>query len=193
MIGRRVVALALAVASAAAAQSATPGVGHPFTLRASDGGIVTDRSFAGDVRVVLFGYTNCPDVCPTTLAAASAGVRDLGTAAARRVHILFISVDPARDSPAALASYAHAFGPRVIALTGSRAQLDQAARAFHTTYSVEADRAGRALVAHSGLVYLFDGDGRLMKLLPPGTPPARYAEELRRIMTPPAPLRSTGR
>lgn len=192
MTRRPLLALALAVVCTAAAHGAAPEVGHPFTLRASDGSIVTDSSFAGDVRVVLFGYTSCPDICPTTLAAASTGVRGLGTAAARRVHILFISVDPARDGPAALARYAHAFGPRVIALTGSRAQLDQAARAFRTTYSVETDGAGRALVAHSGLVYLFHGDGRLMKLLPPGTPPARYAEEIRRIMAPPAPIRSTG-
>lgn len=184
--------IALAALGAAGAQAAAPDVGHPFTLRAADGGIVTDRSFAGEVRIVLFGYTNCPDVCPTTLAAASAGVRDLGAAAARRVHILFISVDPARDTPAMLATYARAFGPQVVALTGSREQLAQAARAFRTAYSVETDRAGGVAVSHSGLVYLIDGDGRLMKLLPPGTLPARYAEELRRIMALP-PSRSAAR
>lgn len=189
MIRRRLLAIALALAGTGAAQGAIPAVGHPFTLRAPDGRVVTDRSFAGKVRIVLFGYTNCPDVCPTTIAAASAGLRALGPAAARRARILFISVDPARDRPAALASYARAFGPQVIALTGSRAELDQAARAFRTTYSVEADGAGGALVAHSGLVYLFDGGGRLMKLLPPGTASARYTEEIRRIMTPSAPLR----
>ena len=167
----------------ASAQQATgaAAVGHPFRLVAADGRIVTDRSLAGKVAVVMFGYTFCPDVCPTTLAAASAGVARLGDAA-RDVRILFVSVDPARDTPAVLRAYAAAFGPRVTALTGSPPALAEAARAFRARWSVTRAADGTVEVSHTGLVYLFDRDGALAKLLPPGASATRYATELRRIL-----------
>ena len=163
------------------AASPQQAIGHPFRLTAADGRIVTDRSLVGKVTVVLFGFTNCPDVCPTTLSAASAGAARLGDAA-RDVSILFISVDPARDTPAILRDYARIFGPRVTALTGSTGALTDAARAFHARWSVTRAADGTIEVSHTGLVYLFGRDGRLAKLLPPGAPPARYTAELRRIL-----------
>ena len=156
-------------------------VGHPFRLTAADGRIVTDRSLIGKVAVVMFGYTYCPDICPTTLAAASTGAARLG-AAARDIRILFVSIDPARDTPAVLRAYAAAFGPRVTALTGSPQALAEAGRAFRARWSVTRAADGTVAVAHTGLVYLFDRDGALAKLLPPGASPTRYATELRRIL-----------
>ncbi len=174
--------LGLTPAAAGAQQAAGATlIGHPFRLAAADGRIVTDRSLAGKVTVVLFGYTYCPDVCPTTLSAASAGAAQLG-GAARDVRILFVSVDPARDTPAVLRAYARVFGPKVIALTGSPRALAETARAFRAGFSVTRAADGKVEVSHTGLVYLFGRDGRLAKLLPPGAPPARYAAELRRLL-----------
>lgn len=157
------------------------GIGHPFRLAAADGRIVTDAVLAGKVTVVLFGYTSCPDVCPTTLSAASAGAAQLG-AAARDVRILFVSVDPARDTPAVLRTYARAFGPRVTALTGAPQALADTARAFRASWSITRAADGTIEVSHTGRVYLFGRDGRLAALLPPGASSARYAAELRRIL-----------
>lgn len=174
--------LGLTPAAAGAPQAmGAAAIGHPFRLAAADGRIVTDRSLVGKVTVVLFGFTNCPDVCPTTLSAASAGAAQLGTAA-RDIRILFVSVDPARDTPAVLRDYARAFGPRVTALTGSPGALAEAARAFHARWSATRAADGTVAVSHTGLVYLFGRDGRLAKLLPPGVSAARYAVELRRIL-----------
>lgn len=178
------VAMLLGLTPAAAGARQGPGataVGHPFRLAAADGRTVTDRSLVGRVTVVLFGFTNCPDVCPTTLSAASAGTAQLGDRA-RDVRILFVSVDPARDTPAVLRDYARAFGPRVTAVTGSATALTDTARAFRASWSVTRGADGAVEVRHTGLVYLFGRDGRLAKLLPPGAPPARYAAELRRIL-----------
>lgn len=158
------------------------GLGHPFSLRAANGRTVTDKTFSRDVQVVVFGYTSCPDVCPTTLAAVAAGVERLGPAG-RHVHILFMSVDPDRDDASTLARFAKAFGPHVIGLTGSKAALTNAARAFHTRYRVAPDERGEVQVAHSGLVYLFARGGRFAKALPPGTSAAGYAQDLARLTT----------
>lgn len=156
-------------------------VGHPFRLTSADGRIVTDRDLIGGVTVVMFGFTNCPDVCPTTLAAASAGAARLG-GRAREVRILFVSVDPGRDTPAILREYAQAFGPRVTALTGSAKALTDTARAFRANWSVTRGAGDAVEVRHTGLVYLFGRNGRLAKLLPPGTSRDRYAAELGRIL-----------
>lgn len=180
-------AAVLCVAPTAAGAQPAPGaatIGRPFRLTAADGRIVTDRSLIGGVTVVLFGFTNCPDVCPTTLAAASAGAAQLGNRA-RDVRILFVSVDPGRDTPAVLRDYARAFGPRVTALTGSAKPLTDTARAFRASWSVTRGANGAVEVRHTGLVYLFGRDGRLAKLLPPGASPTRYAAELRRILDQP--------
>ena len=178
---RRWAVLAIPLLLGAAPASAQQAIGHPFRLTAPDGRIVTDRSLAGKVAVVMFGYTSCPDVCPTTLAAASTGAARLGSAA-REIRILFISVDPARDTPAVLRAYAAAFGPGVTALTGPPQALDGAARAFRARWSITHAADGTVEVAHTGLVYLFDRDGMLAKLLPPGASSTRYTTELRRIL-----------
>lgn len=170
-----------------------PAVGHPFRLVSADGRVVTDRSLLGKASVVVFGYTNCPDVCPTTMSAASTGTAQLGDAA-REVRILFVSVDPARDTPEVLRDYARAFGPRVTAVTGSPQALAEAARAFHAGWSVTRAADGTVEVSHTGLVYLFGRDGRLAKMLPPGASPARYAAELRRILDQlPGPANASGK
>ena len=139
------------------------GVGGPFALIDQDGRAVTDRDFAGSYRLIYFGYTFCPDVCPLDtqkMAAAMRGLQARNPAKAARVQPIFITVDPARDTPAVLAEYVRQFHPRLIGLTGSEAQVDAAKKAF----KVYAQRAGPAgakdyLVDHSAMIYLMGPDG----------------------------------
>ncbi len=134
----------------------------PLTFTLHDGEARTRRAadFAGQVVVLYFGYTHCPDICPTTLARLAGLVRRLGAAAAR-VSILFVSVDPARDTPAVLHAYAEAFGPRVVALSGSQEQLGALARRYRVSYGLgPADGDGQYEVSHSSAVFIFDPRGR---------------------------------
>ena len=164
---------------AAGATKAT--VGHPYHLHASTGQFVTDTTFVGKVQIALFGYTNCPDVCPTTLSSVSQAVKRLG-ARGCDVQILFISVDPDRDSPGRLTQYARAFGPHVLALTGTRAEIDDSVEAFRARYRIDADDAGGYTVSHTGYVYLFDRSGKLFGTLPPNTTAAQYVPVLEKLL-----------
>lgn len=183
----RAAAAWLALSALAPPPQAAPGAAAApgYRLHAAGGRTVTDRSYRGLVQIVSFGFTYCPDVCPTTLTSIAAGVNALG-GDGKQVRVLFISVDPARDTPAVLAQYAAAFGSRVVGLSGTRAEIDAAARYFGARYSLRPDGRGGYDVSHTGLVWLLDRNGRLAKQLPPGTPPRRYAEEIRRILAIPA-------
>jgi protein SCO1/2 len=104
-------------------------VGGPFTLTDHNGKRVTDKDFRGKFMVVFFGFTNCPDVCPTALQVMAAALDKLG-ANAERVTPVFISIDPEHDKPAQLASYVASFHPRLVGLTGSQAEIDAVAKAY---------------------------------------------------------------
>jgi len=133
---------------------------NAFSLTDHTGRAVTAESYAGRWRLVFFGYTFCPDVCPTTLATMAELLDRLGPDAAR-VAPLFITVDPARDTAAALADYVAAFHPGIIGLTGSQAQVDEAVasfRAFAMTAEVE-DAPDGYLMNHTGYIYLMRPDG----------------------------------
>lgn len=157
----------LVLAGRASREDAGPlagsGVGGPFALIDQNGRAVTDRDFAGEYRLIYFGYTFCPDVCPLDtqkMAAALRALEQSNPAKAAKVQPLFITVDPARDTPAVLAEYVRQFHPRLIGLTGSQAQIDAARKAF----KVYAQRAGPAgakdyLVDHSAMIYLMGPDG----------------------------------
>lgn len=154
-------------ANRAAREDAGPlagsGVGGPFALIDQNGRAVTDKDFAGKYRLVYFGYTFCPDVCPLDTQKMAAALRALEAsdpATAAKVQPIFITVDPARDTPAVLAQFVAAFHPRLIGLTGSEAQVDAARKAF----KVYAQRAGPPeakdyLVDHSAMIYLMGPDG----------------------------------
>jgi protein SCO1/2 len=147
--------------------------------RANDGRQVTAEDFRGHVAIVYFGYTHCPDVCPATLANLSEILQRLGKRA-DDVRILFVTVDPARDTPEILKSYTEAFGPQVIGLTGSANNLARLARAYRVAYSIKT--APTHEVMHSNAVFFFDRDGRARLVATSTTDTAGLAEDVERLL-----------
>lgn len=151
-----------------------------FTLDdANTGAQVNARSFAGKVVLLYFGYTHCPDVCPATLTKLAAAVRALGPGRAAAVRILFVSVDPRRDTVTHLRTYAAAFGPEVVALRGTKPQIDALAARYRVTYGFGApDAAGDYDVRHSSAVFVFDATGHARLLAEPAAATTDITAEL---------------
>lgn len=140
-------------------------IGGPFELVNAQGETVRASDFAGKYRLIYFGYTYCPDICPTTLMDMTRALNALGERApakSKRVTPIFISVDPERDDPATVGAYTDNFHERLIGLTGTPEQVADAARAFHVYYEkVEEGRAeGQYLMNHSSYIYLLGPQGR---------------------------------
>lgn len=156
-------------------------IGGPFALVDQNGRAVTDASFAGRYRIVYFGYTFCPDVCPTDMQHLGAAMKLLDRqdpALAKRIVPMFITVDPARDTPAVLRQYVANFDPRLLGLTGSADAVGRAEKAY-AIYAKKgaATPDGGYMVDHSVTAYLMDPAGRPLALLPiEGEPPAIAAE-----------------
>jgi protein SCO1/2 len=134
-------------------------IGGPFTLNNHRGRAVTERDFRGRPMAVFFGFTHCPDVCPTTLGDMTRIMEALGSDA-DRIHWLFVSVDAERDTPQALADYLSAFDPRIIGLSGTEAQVADVARAFRVYYRKVPLEGGAYTMDHSASVFLLDEEGR---------------------------------
>jgi protein SCO1/2 len=132
-----------------------------FSLTSDRGQPVTAKDFKGDVLLVYFGYTHCPDVCPETMARLTQVLSKLGNDA-RRVRILFITVDPARDTPQALHGYVTAFDAQhAVGLSGTDSQVRVLARDYRVAYQADQPTSdGNYTVTHSSAVYIFDNDGR---------------------------------
>lgn len=181
------IGLALSGAPTGVAGDAVPGLafGGPFTLTDHNGKTRTDRDFHGRFLLVSFGYTACPDICPTTLAAVAAAL-DLAGLAGERVQPVFITVDPARDRPEVLADYVSAFHPRLIGLTGSEPQVRAVTRAYrvHRRKVVAPDASGPDdyVVDHGSLTYLMGPDGAFVTLFPFGTTPEAMAAAIRKYV-----------
>jgi protein SCO1/2 len=138
----------------------TANIGGPFTLTSQDGKSVSDTDFAGKYLLVYFGYTNCPDMCPTGLQSMSRALDMLKTDA-DKVQPLFITVDPARDTPKRLKEYDSAFHPKIIGLTGSAEQIASVAKEYQVYYEKgEGDQDYE--VDHSSVIYLMDPSGKLV-------------------------------
>ena len=135
-------------------------IGGPFTLTDQTGKRVTDQDFRGRYTLVLFGFTFCPDVCPSALQVVSAALDRLGPKAERFVPIL-ITVDPERDTPMQLASYVQSFHPRLVGLTGTPAEIDAAVKAYRVYVRKVADPKSSAgyNIDHTSLIYLMGPDG----------------------------------
>jgi protein SCO1/2 len=135
-------------------------IGGPFTLEDGAGKPVSDRDFRGKYMLVYFGYTFCPDVCPTTLNAVADAMDKLGTAASH-IQPLFITVDPKRDTPSVVKQYAAAFGPAILGLTGTPEQIAQAAKEYRVYYAEHRTGPGPNDYAmdHSSVLYLMGPDG----------------------------------
>lgn len=180
-----------AAENAAAADAAPPlagaDIGGPFTLTGEEGTPVSNTDFAGKYRIVYFGYTFCPDVCPTTLLNIAKILKDLGPEA-KHVRVLFVTVDPNRDTPQVLKQYVAAFSPRLDGLRGTPDQLASLAKRYRVVYSVSPAHGDVPYsVTHSSAVYVFDGSGKLRLLvsgLATTQPPiAGTVDDLRRLIT----------
>jgi protein SCO1/2 len=154
-----------------------------FSLTADNGKPVTAESFRGHTTFVYFGYTHCPDVCPETMARLMQVLAKLGPDA-RNVRILFISVDPARDTPEALHAYVDAFDPQhAVGLTGTDRQIESLARRYRVAYQAEKPtRDGNYEVTHSSAVYVFDARGRARLLGTDNDAPELIAADVRRVI-----------
>jgi protein SCO1 len=183
-------ALLLAVLPAACSGTAPPPplqgatMGGPFTLTDQQGRRVSDSDFAGRYRIVYFGFTFCPDVCPIDMQAIGAGLRrfeaaDPGRAA--RVVPIFITVDPARDTPQVLRQFVGHFHPRMIGLTGSEAEIAQVARAYRIFYERGEPGAGGGYnVNHSRMAVLYGPEGQPIAQIPSDRGADEVASELDR-------------
>ena len=172
----------------AAAHEAGPTLPFPveitprFALIDQTGSAVTEADFAGRPMVIYFGYANCPGICPVALAHIAEALDILGPDGAGIAPIL-ITVDPARDTPAAMAEALAKYHPRLIGLTGSEAALAEARAVFQVETSQVAETPeGGAIFAHGSFIYLFGGDGAIKSLLPPNLPPERLAELMRKYL-----------
>jgi cytochrome oxidase Cu insertion factor (SCO1/SenC/PrrC family) len=154
-------------------------VGGPFTLIDQTGKTRHDTDFRGKLLLVFFGYTTCPDICPTELMEIGLAIDKLG-AAGDEVQPLFISVDPERDTPAVLAPYVALFHPRLIGLTGTAEQVRAAADAYKAYYAKYTPSDGGVyLIDHTGFVYLMGRSGEYLGFFPPGTSADRMDEIIR--------------
>jgi protein SCO1/2 len=156
-------------------------IGGPFKLIDHDGKTVTEQDFRGKPFLVFFGFTHCPDVCPTALFDMSEVLRKLGPDA-ERVRMLFITVDPERDTPAVLKDYLSSFEPQIRGLTGDAAAI----AAVEKTYRVYARKVplegGEYTMDHSAVVYLMDKDGKFVAPFNLKRRPEEAAAELKRYL-----------
>lgn len=161
-------------------------IGGPFALVDQDGRTVTDRAFAGRYRIMYFGYTFCPDVCPTDAQAIGAAMKLLDAsdpALSGRIVPLFVTVDPARDTPAVLKRFVAAFYPRMVGLTGSPDAIARTAKEYAVWYAKGASTPGGYLVNHTRQTYLMSPDGKPLALLPTDQGPRAVADEIKRWAT----------
>ncbi len=172
----------------AAAHEAGPTLPFPveitprFALTDQTGSAVTEADFAGRPMVIYFGYANCPGICPLALAHIAEALDILGPDGAGIAPIL-ITIDPSRDTPAAMAEALAKYHPRLIGLTGSEAALAEARAVFQVETSQVAETPeGGAIFAHGSFIYLFGGDGAIKSLLPPNQAPERMAELMRKYL-----------
>ncbi|MDX2027031.1 MAG: SCO family protein [Alphaproteobacteria bacterium] len=169
-------------AEQAQAEQLPPGtrkIGGPFTLTNQDGKTVADTNFHGKYLLVYFGYTYCPDVCPTGLQSI-AHVMDQLKADTNKVQPLYITIDPARDTPAKLKAYINSFHPKIVGLTGSPEQIAAVAKVYQVYYAKgEKVDENDYLMDHSSLIYLMGPDGKFIATFPDNADPATLLKALR--------------
>ena len=155
--------------------------GRDFELKDAQGRTRTLADFRGKAVVLFFGYTQCPDVCPTTLAALADAMKRLGPDA-DRVQVLFVTVDPERDTPALLAQYVPAFDPRFLGLYGDADATARTAKEFKVLYQKVAGPTGNYTMDHSAGTYIFDPQGRLRLYVSNGQGPDVFVHDLRELL-----------
>ncbi len=153
-----------------------------FSLTNDAGQTVSASSYHGKLILLYFGYTHCPDVCPATLASLAQAIHSLGADSAR-VRVLFVTVDPARDTAKVLHQYVHAFGPEFVGLRGSNEALTTLATRYHAAFTREkSDSHGGYAMTHSSVVFIFDGSGKIRLLATGYDTAAAIWSDLRRLL-----------
>ena len=155
-------------------------IGGPFTLTSPDGTTVTDQTYRGKWLLVYFGFTSCPDSCPTALLEISAALEKLGPDA-DKLQPLFITVDPRRDTPAVMGNYTQSFDPRIVGLTGTPQQIAAVALEYGVYYEPRQSGPGAEdyVMDHGTYLYLMDPEGKFVRGLDADTPGERIAEAVR--------------
>jgi len=155
-------------------------IGGPFTLTSPDGTTVTDQTYRGKWLLVYFGFTSCPDSCPTALLEISAALEKLGPDA-DKLQPLFITVDPRRDTPAVMGNYTQSFDPRIVGLTGTPQQIAAVAQEYGVYYAPRKSRPGAEdyFMDHGTYLYLMDPEGKFVRGLDADTPGERIADAVR--------------
>jgi protein SCO1/2 len=159
-------------------------IGGPFSLVDQTGAKVTDQTYAGRYRLIYFGYTFCPDACPTELQVMAQAMDDLGADAAK-VQPIFVTIDPARDTPGQLAAYVPQFDRRLVGLTGSAEQIAAIAREYKVYYA-KAETGGAPdayAMNHSSYVYLMDPNGKFLTVFSSDDDAGKMAASIRQYMT----------
>ncbi len=156
-------------------------IGGPFRLTDQDGRTVTEQDFRGRPLLVFFGFTHCPDVCPTTLFEISEIMRSLGPDA-DRLHALFITVDPERDTPAALKDYLSSFDRHLTAATGDPAAIAAVAKAYRVYFKKVPLDDGGYTMDHTAIVYLMDKNGRFVSPFSLKRPQEAAVADLRKYL-----------
>jgi protein SCO1 len=186
----RALPFAIAVATAlvlsqplARAANSPVTIGGPFTLTSPDGTTVTDQTYRGKWLLVYFGFTSCPDSCPTALLEIAAALEKLGPDA-DKLQPLFITVDPRRDTPAVMGNYTQSFDPRIVGLTGTPQHIATVAQGYGVYYEPRKSGPGAEdyVMDHGTYLYLMDPEGKFVRGLDADAPGERIAEAVRGAM-----------
>jgi protein SCO1 len=153
-----------------------PAIGGPFTLTAQDGRQMSDADFRGHPFLVFFGFTHCPDVCPTSLFEISQVFKELGPD--KNIKALFITVDPERDTPPVMKEYVSSFDPRILGLTGSPEAVAAVEKAYRVYSRKVPSRDGEYSMDHTAIIYLMDKEGRFVNAFNIERSPQVAAQEL---------------
>lgn len=156
-----------------------------FKLQAAGGKTMTEKDLKGKTVLMFFGYASCPDICPTTMAQLSEIMQNLGDQA-KDVRIVFVSVDPHRDTPDVLQAYVNAFNPNAIGLTGDEKTIAKLAKDYRIAYQIEKPKPGDDPnvynVTHSQGVYIFDNQGKIRLLASDSENTAAFTQDLRKLI-----------
>lgn len=158
-----------------------PDIGGPFRLLAHTGAVVDSESLKGKPFAVFFGFTHCPDVCPTALSDLSESLKVLGSDA-DRLQVLFITVDPERDTREVLAEYMQAFDPRILALTGTPAEIEAVLKAYKVFTAKVPGESGGYTMNHTASVYLMNREGLFKSAISPAEPRETAVQKLRLLL-----------
>src|SRR6266478_2668448 len=157
-------------------------IGGPFRLTDQNGKAVTDADLKGRWSLIYFGYTHCPDACPTALNDISIALEDLG-AKREAVRPVFITVDPERDTPESLKAYVTSFDAPILALTGTPDEVAQAAKGYRVYYAKHPEAGGDYSMDHSSVIYVMDPEGRFTASFTHESAPEQISERLKKLIS----------